>query len=285
MADMFDDMHMDNDKGQQVKSNEITGERFQFHSLPKEFQDWHNNYYILEKQGEIDKNSVSKAILNGYMWQTITDGTNYGIATAIATIAAIIKWKLTGGVLGFLFSAIFFYPFLLFVAYHFIFYAMIRAQVIGPVTKGSANVTTYTFYTTFFGLYLSIIAVFIFMIALAKDIVLFLFMLIVELHMKTINGQQLNAIQQYFEDFFIWLHNFIIEVFIIQPDNFFESIYFMTILMTLSSIGIFFFFEKQNFKKREKDIQEELAKHKLAQGYPIETAQKIMTEWREQNGM
>jgi len=284
MADMFDDMVMDNDKGQQVKSNEITGERFQFHSLPKEFQDWHNNYYILEKQGEIDKNSVSKAILNGYMWKTVADGTAYGMATSIATMGAIIKWKLTGGVLGFLFSAIFYYPFLLFVAYHFIFYAMIRAQVIGPVTQGSANVTTYTFYTTFFGIFLSLMAVFIFLIALAKDIIIFLFMIITELHNKSSEGQ-LNAIQQHTEDFLIWLHNFIVEVFITTPTNFTESIYFMTFIFVISTLVIIYFFEVKNYKMRQVDIQNELEKHKLSQGYPIEAAQKIMTEWRKENGM
>ena len=87
MADIFDDMSFDGDKGQKVKSNEITGDRFQFHSLPKEFQDWHNNYFLLEKEsmGTVDKNVVSKAILNGYMWKTIADGSAYGIAAVFTS--------------------------------------------------------------------------------------------------------------------------------------------------------------------------------------------------------
>ena len=281
MSDLMDDMTIDKDKGQQVKSNEITGDRFQFHSLPKEFQDWHNNYYILEKQGAIDINSVSKAILNGYMWKTVTDGTSYGIATAIAAISAVIKWKLTGGLGGFLFSAMFFYPFLLFVAYHFIFYAIIRAQVIGPVTKNSANVSAYTFYTTFSGVFLSLIIAFVFFISIAKDIALLIFMLLKQIHFS---GDNYSGYKESIENFFIWLHNFIVEVFI-STGPISESIYFYTFIIATTSILLIFLFERRTFLDKNKEIESEVEKTKLEQGYPIEAAQKIMTEWREENGI
>ena len=279
--EIFDDITMDTDKGQQVKSNEITGERFQFHSLPKEFQDWHNNYYILEKQGAIDKNSVSKAILNGYMWETVSDGTVYGMATTIAAISAIVKWKLTGGLGGFMFSAVFFYPFMFFVAYHFIFYSMIRAQVVGPVTKSSANVTTYTFYTTFFGIYLSLMAAFLFLIAISKDLVILIFMFIKQIHG---NGDGPTGFRASLEDSLIWFHNLIVEVFV-STGPILESVYFMTMVILLSSILLIFLFENKNYLERSEDIKNEVIKTKLEQGYPIEAAQDLITDWRKENGM
>ena len=80
MADIFEDAEREQ-RSQKIKSNEITGERYAFHSLPKELQDMSNVYYIQEKegQGSIDKNAISKANLNGYMWMCIADGTSYGL--------------------------------------------------------------------------------------------------------------------------------------------------------------------------------------------------------------
>lgn len=281
MSDIFDDMTMESDKGQKVKSNEITGDRFQFHSLPKEFQDWHNVYYILEKEGGLDKNIVSKAILNGYMWKTIGDGSAYGIGAAIATISAVVKWKLTPGIAGFLFTAVFYFPFMFFIAYHFIFYAMIRAQVVGTVTKESANATTYTFYATFFGVYLSLMAAFVFIIAIARDILILIFTLIHKIHGNNGNPDSYMASV---ENGLIWTHNKIVDLFI-TSGPLMDNIYFLSFLAVLSSILMIYWFENKYYKQHVGDIEKEVQKAKNSQGYPIESAQRLITDWRSRNGM
>lgn len=281
MADIFDDMTMDSDKAQKVKSNEISGDRFQFHSLPKEFQDWHNVYYMLEKdgQGALDKNAVSKAILNGYMWKTIGDGSAYGIAAAITSISAAIKWKMTYGILGFVFAFIFFLPIMIFISYHFIFYAIIRAQVVGPVTKQAANATTYTFYATFFGVYLSLMAAFVFLIAIAKDLLVLLFMIIHDMSKKNPTGYMADV-----ENGMIWLHNKVVDLFI-TSGPLFDNIYFLTFIIVIFSIVLFYWFELKHYNPNKIDITNEMLKTKNKQAYPIETAQRIMSEWRKRNGM
>lgn len=283
MADMFDDMAVDKDHGQQVKSNEITGERFQFHSLPKEYQDWHNNYYLIEKQGPIDNNAVSKAILNGYGWKTVGDAGFYGMLATVSTVSAILKWKLAGGVFGFFISALFFLPVMIYVAFHFAYYAMIRAQIIGPVTRNSANATTFTFYITFFGSYLSLMAMFIFFIFIAEDVLILLFMLIKSMDISIASGGA-NIIVTWTYNFLIWFHNFVVEI-ISGDGSLFQSIYVLTFLLTGFSIAMIYFIEKKYFEAHSLDIQNDVKKTRNGQLYPIESAQEAMKAWRLKHGV
>jgi len=276
--EIINDIQADQGK-QQIKSNEITGDRYPIHSLPKEFQDWHNNYYIMEKQGDIDKNVVSTANLNGYMWLALGDGSKYGMAIFFITISAIIKIKLLGS----FFLVLFLYmPILIYICYHFIFYAMIRAQIVGIVTKASANVTTFTFYTTFFGIYFSLMCVFVFILAISKDLSMFLFMTI-----KGINDNidPSDSIMLFVENKLIFIHNILVEVSAINGVSLMDNTYFITLLFFLLSVLSVYIFESRSYKSRKLDIEKEIAKTKLEQGFPIETAQSLMTDWRKRNGM
>lgn len=279
MADIFDDIDRQEDKTQKIKSNEITGDRYFFHSLPKEFQDMGNVYYIQEKaaQGTIDKNAISKANFNGYMWLSIKDGTAYGIYITIAAIFAVIKWKLSEGWLGFFLSAIIYIPLLVFIGYHLIYYAIIRSQVIGPVTKAIANFTSYTFYITFLGIFLSLMIVFVFCVSFMEDIVLLLFKIITQLSGSVLS----DGWQATLTNGLIWFHNKLVEIFINSNNGLWGNIYFITFITVVGTLGFLYAFERSHYKPNKEDIQEQYEFTGLSQGYPIELAQKLMKRWRE----
>lgn len=283
MADMFDEMVIDKEPGQTVKSNEITGKRFLYHSLPKEYQDWHNNYYIIEKQGPIDNNAVSKAILNGYKWETIKDASFYATLATVTTISAVLKMKIATGLLGFFISAIFFFPVMIYIAFHFAFYAMIRAQVIGPVTRDSAKATTFMFYSTFFGIYISLIVVFVFLMMIAEDLLVLLFMFIKSMDDMIVQGDA-STIVVWTYNFLIWFHNFIVEV-IDGNGSIYSSIYFTTFVTTSLALYMFYYIENKYYETHSVDIQNDVKRTKDGQKYPIEAAQHKMKEWRAENGV
>ena len=278
MADFFDDVDRQQDKTQKIKSNEITGDRYFFHSLPKEFQDMGNVYYVQEKaaQGTIDKNAISKANFNGYMWLAIGDGTAYGIYVTIAAIFAVIKWKLSEGFLGFVISGIIYIPILFFIGYHLIYYAIIRSQIIGPITQAIANFTSYTFYITFVGVFLSLMVVFVFLISFMEDLVLLLFELTAQMSATVLEGTW----QAKFLNVLIWLHNKLVEIFINSNNGLFGNIYVITAVTVVGSLLFLYWFEYSHYKPNHDDIQEQYALTGLSQGYPIELAQRITKKWR-----
>ena len=276
MADVMDDIFSGEDKGQTVKSNEITGDRFPFHSLPKEFQDWHNVYYILEKQSPLDRNAVSKAIYNGYMWKTIMDGSAYGIAMVTTIIAFSIKVKIEFTLLWFLISLLISAISLSWIAYHFIFYAMIRSQVVGEVTKQSAGCTTYTFYNTFFGVTTSVIIAFIFGVYIFHSMLPLFYELIVNLYYKY---PETIGFMQNVKEVLVFIHN-VISRMISTDGNIFNNIYVIIIAATAFSYGVIFLTERFVYTRRKEEIEFEVEKTKQEQGYAIETAQRLMKKWR-----
>lgn len=276
MADIIDDMFDSGDKGQTVKSNEITGERFPFHSLPKEFQDWHNVYYILEKQSPLDKNSVSKAIYNGYMWKTIMDGTLYATLMVITIIGFAIKVKIEFNILWLLVSLLISAISLSWIAYHFIFYAMIRSQVVGDVTRSSAKYTTFTFYNTFFGITVAMVVMFLFCIYFLQSILPLFFELVANVYYKY---PETYGIMQNVKDALIFIHNILSDM-ISTNGSLFNNIYFITIVATIVSFFVIFIVERKVYTKRKKEIDFEVEKTKQEQGYAIETAQRIMKQFR-----
>jgi len=282
MGDIFDDMQYDSDQGQKVKSNEITGDRFQFHSLPKEFQDWHNNYYIIEKNGNIDINSISKAILNGYMWESISDGTLYGISMFFIIISAALKLALTFSIPSIIITMLLFVPVLIYVAYHFKFYANIRAQIIGPVTQASANVTAYTFYSTFGAVLFSLILAALFILFFAQDILQELFKFIVQFNLE--HGNDMGKVDSTIFDSLVWLHNIIVDL-IYNEGPWFGNPYFLIVLFGLMSGITIFFFEIKEYKSHRDVILNSIEEFENESGYQIETSKKIMDKWREEHGI
>lgn len=282
MSDIFEDMQYESDKGQKVKSNEITGDRFQFHSLPKEFQDWHNNYYIIEKNGNIDVNSISKAILNGYMWETISDGSIYAISMFFIILSAALKLALTFSVPSVIITLLLFIPLLIYVAYHFKFYANIRAQIIGPVTQASANVTSFTFYSTFGAVLSSLVIAALFMIYFAQSILQGLFSVIIQFNLS--NGQDMGKVDATIMDFLIWFHNIIVDL-IYNNGPWYSNPYFLIVFFSLLSVITIVFFEVKEYQLHRDTIVNSVEEFENEAGYPIEVAKKIMDRWREENGI
>lgn len=281
MADFLDDMDRRENDSQKIKSNEITGKRYPFHSLPKELQDMGNVYYVQEKeaQGTVDKNIISKSNLNGYMWMCIKDGTKYGMLMTLVALSFIIKWKLAPNLIGFLVGMLFFAPITVYIAYHLVYYAIIRAQVIGPVTKAIANFTTYTYYMTFFGVFISTMIMFLFTIMMIKEILLLIFTLITHVYVTLEPG----GYGQKALDCLIWLHNKLVEI-AYSDGTLFNNIYTLSFLTIGGSIAFFYFFENSNYKIHRVDIEREYEATKINLGYPIEGSQKMIKIWRDSVG-
>lgn len=279
----MDDIFAEGDKkGQSMKASEITGERFLFHSLPKEFQDWHTTYFILEQRGELDANVVSKAVLNGYMWQVISDGALYGITTAFALIAFIVHAKMEPSFFGFIIALIVYSPWLFYTIYHFRFYALIRAQEVGAVTREGIKNTSIMFYQTFTAILVSIVIAFISIITFLDSITELLASLATDL--KNAN----DSVSVSARETFIFLHNSLSTV-LQQPTGFFERIMFNEWFCGLLGLGItlstIYFFEKESYEKHKEKMDIEIKKSKTASGYPIESALDCLWKWRKDNGV
>lgn len=277
MSDTMDDIFSDKDKGQTVKSNEITGDRFPFHSLPKEFQDWHNVYYILEKQSPLDKNAVSRAIYNGYMWKTILDASLYAILMTTTILGFAVKFKIEFNLIWFLISFFIASATLSWIAYHFIFYAMIRSQIVGEVTALSAKYTTFTFYSSFFGITTSLIIMFLYAVYFFQASLSSYFELVANIYYKYPENY---GIMQNVKEILIFIHNLLARL-ISSEGNIFDNLYLITIMAMLTSYGVIYIVETATYRKRKKEIDFEVEKTKQAQGYAVETSQRIMEQWRK----
>jgi len=282
--DMLDDLSYDGDKAQKMRTDEISGDRYQFHSLPKEFQDWHNIFYQLEiADPNINTSAITKANLNAYMWLSIADATYYGMAMTFALLFSVIKLKIAFSLAGFLVSMLFFAPVLLYVGYHFVFYAVIRAQIVGALTSASSQSTTMTFYTTFYGILVSITAAFLFMVLFARDMLVF-----VALWIKSINGPTdipLDGYSGYGLDSLIFIHNIIVQLIGSSEDPFYNNIFFITIVFLSITVGIVFLIENRAYKQHKEEVDQEVYTNRKRQGYPIQHAQRLISEWREKHGI
>jgi hypothetical protein len=280
-TEVIDDILVNDDDGQKIKTNEITGKRYQFHSLPKEFQDWHNLYYILEKQGEVDRNIVAEANLNAYFWMSLFDATKYALFLSGFAIFAILKWVVTNSILGLIFALLTFTPILIFVGYHFIFYMLIKAQVVGPVTKKLAKNTADTFLNVFFAVYFSILIGFVFVFYFLDSLMPLFFHFIANLYKYVYIHDYFNSIQGIILKYLIEFHNGL--VYLINTKNLLKNIYLYSLIIFLISILIIGYIAAKAYYKHRKNILMEVKREQLKQGYPIEIAQSIITEWRKKH--
>ncbi len=122
-------------------------------------------------------------------------------------------------------------------------------------------------------------AAFVFLIAIAKDLLVLLFMIIHDMSKKNPTGYMADV-----ENGMIWLHNKVVDLFI-TSGPLFDNIYFLTFIIVIFSIVLFYWFELKHYNPNKIDITNEMLKTKNKQAYPIETAQRIMSEWRKRNGM
>lgn len=287
MADsVFDEMMGDNDKGQSLKASEITGDRFPFHSLPKEFQDWHTNYFIMEQRAPLDSNIVSKAVLNGYMWKVIYDGSIFGLSTSIFIIFSVIKLKLAPNMWGLFISLLIYLPWLAYAIYHFKFYAYIRAQVVGPVTKNAKETIVDFFLSTYVMTIAAILIAFTVVLSFLHDIADLLAKLVNEMDA---NPDGLNAtLTGPVKSAFISIHNNI-AVLLNEPEDTFGQLLFNEYLTTgfllALSIWAIYYFEKNWYDTHKEGVDLDVKKAKVQSGYPIEAALDCLWEWRKRNGV
>lgn len=286
MADMFDEIMEGKSKdGQSMKATEITGERFLFHSLPKEFQDWHTTYFILEQRGDLDSNIVSKAVLNGYMWKTFADASLYGFVTGLALIAAIVKLKFSPTIWGFLISLLIYLPWLIYTIYHFSFYAYIRAQVVGPVTESGMKNTSLTFYSTFSAIVASMLLAGVVSISFLDSIHELIGALI---HASKGDGINIFGYVFHIKGSLAAMHGTITEL-LTPRDTILGYLlgneWIVGIMFGGLTFSTIYFFEKDRFEKHKVKMDLEVRKTKASSGYPIESALECLWEWRKKHGI
>ena len=269
------------DNAQSIRQDEINGKQHQFHSLPKEFQGWHNTQYMMEKKVFIDESTVPESLLNGYMWKAIGDGSTFGITTFLTIGFSIIKLKLAPNFWGLFIALIVFMPWLAYVVYHIIFYAKIRAQVVGRVTQNGYKYTSKIYYETFYSIVVSLCIALLFIFSILDDIVVVLRDMIVALNPEGIY-------EGYLKTFLIWIYNFFIDL-LTEPDDLFGKILFNTYFSTFIFLGMTLYipyvFEKQIYNERKKVVDQEIENEEELAGYPIENAMRKLTEWRETNNV
>jgi len=286
MAEVFDEMITGEDNGQSMKASEITGDRFPFHSLPKEFQDWHTTYFIMEQRAPLDSNIVSKAVLNGYMWKSVYDATFYAIMTAIFIIFSVIKLKLSPNVWGLLISMSIYLPWLAYLIYHFKFYAFIEAQVVGPVTK-SAKVHIVDFYnSTFILVLIALLAAAAVVMSLLTDIADLMARLVNEIDSKS--GDPFTSIaDESTRSIFVSIHNFIADILNGPEDTFGQILfneYLMVVFILVVTIALIIYFYKFWKALHMETLEDDIKLAKIQSGYPIEAALDCLWEWREKSG-
>ena len=136
-------------EGAKAKQRDITGDHYTFHSLPKEFQVWHNTHYILEKKSNLDRSTVPASLYNAYMWLAINDASKYAMSAFMFIFGFSIFTVYTHSFSSFLISVGVLSVWTLYASYHFLFYAKIAAQDVGPVTKKAVAYTSGRFNSVF----------------------------------------------------------------------------------------------------------------------------------------
>ena len=280
MADsILDDLlSLDNNRSQAIKTNEITGNRFIFHSLPKEFQDWNNIYYVVEKESNIDKRSVSDANLNGYMWKAIFDGAEYGIALFFGVMWAAVKIKLTyGSTLSALFSLAVFFIITVYVAYHGVFYSLIKAQIVGPVTKRNALYTVKHYTSSFWGVFSSLLVAFAFTLYTLYTLLPLFAYFIYQYDQEYNNGD--DSLFLWFEKFLIVLHNGIVKLGV-SGEGLLNNVYILLAVLGILASLIVYYTSYVFYRKFRKEVEAEVVKANRKFYYPIQVAQRVMKEWK-----
>lgn len=280
----LDELLNSKEKSANVRPDEITGHQHAFHSLPKEFQAWHNTQYITEKKTTIDESTVPDSLLNAYMWKSIYDASKFAIPTVIGIFFSVIKLKLSPNFLGILAGLTFYLPWLLYTAYHFFFYAKIKAQVVGPVTKKSAKYTADTYYSTFYGVIISLIVAGLYTFYALKDIAYSLYNFILNMDTKP------GLINDLSKDYSIKLYNLLVDL-LEKPKNatwseaLMSNIYVTTITYTLFTVLFLFLVERAIYKNRREIVDKEIEQEELQRGFALDTAMLKADKWRKENGV
>lgn len=284
MSDLFEDIANDSDHKQnvQMKSGEITGDQHLFHSLPKEFQQWHSVHYILEKEGDLDTNTIAKAQLNAYSWKIIFNATGYALSAFFLIISTVLIEKLVNNSIFTMLDMIFFFVSAIYIAYQFEFFGMIRAQVIGQLTERSSKATSILYYNTFFSTLIALLLTFIFLLIFSESILELIFTIIVDTNLQY--GQDMPKTVEFFYNFGINFHNSIVTI-LFNNGPIYNNVFILTLGLTLFLFFSIFMVERKAFNRTRQEIIHNVSDHTLESGYPIEKSQKVITTWRSKHGM
>jgi len=283
MSDFIEDMSEDHSKENvQMKTGEITGDQHLFHSLPKEFQQWHTTNYLIEKEGQVDTNLITKSLLNAYAWKVILNATGYAISTFILIVVTLFSEKFFESVPITILHSFFFLGSAIYIAYQFYFFGVIRAQVIGPLTEKTANVTSFLYYQTYFATFISLIIMLLFIFLFGEDILELIFTILATV--KYSSGGHMDMVTSFFFNFGVQFHNIFSRI-LYSESSYFYNIYFLTILYTFIIVIFIYVVEKMGYNNQRHEIIESMSDFKLNSGYPIEKSQMVIKTWREKHGM
>lgn len=277
MSDIFTEGEQTKKENVRMKSGEITGDQHLFHSLPKEFQTWHTVHYMLEREGDVDSNTIANATLNAYMWKTLFDGTSYGLMGILLVISTISIERLLMTIDSSILSSIHWIYFLgisIYMAYHFVFYGMIRAQVIGKLTEQAAKNTSIMFYQTSSAVFVSLIIAFLFTVSIGEDVQRIIFLSIIH-YGESGFGTSILVI----------IHNIINWFIYFKEDSLISNIYIWTVLFSAILVFFCWFVERHAYKKIRSEVIDAMSKAALEAKFPIEKSQSVMKAWRKKHGV
>ena len=284
---MADDFFEDSAKENvELRSGEITGHKEVFHSLPKEFQNWHNTLYIQEKEGSVDTHAVPEATLNAHMWKAIFEASGYAVFH-FGVLVTIGSWILHfSSWLVFILGFIIFLGFAVYAAFHFYFFGIIRAQIVGPLTKSSAMHTAGIYNRTFFMTYASLFIMVFFTITFMDSVTDFLFRLIVMFDFYIQKGIESGQPVFWYEivlNILIVVHNFMVETY--YGRSWFFNPYTILFLFTFIQIALILIVERMGYNYEFKKVIASMYQSAIQRMYPIEKAQRTIAKWRSAHGM
>jgi len=284
MSDLFEEAVGDNSKENvQMKSGEITGDQHLFHSLPKEFQVWHTTYYILEKEGDLDRNTIPKSQLNAYLWKILLNSTFYAFVTFLIIMHVVVVERMSNSIFITGIDLLLFFGASLYIAYQFYFFGVISAQVIGPITEEAHKNTSKAYINTYISTLFALIIMVLFTLSVNETLLELLFRIIYILHLKYQDSSMPYLTELLFNTL-IYIHNFIV-VAVYNYNNFFTNVYVMIILLTLFQLGLIYIVFNLAFRSTRKEIIYEVSKDKLNKKFPIEKSQMVITAWRNKHGI
>jgi len=266
-----------------VKTTEINGKQYTFHSIPREIENATNSYYIMEKKNsKLEESIISKAFLYDIRLFVIKDAINFVLLLTLFLVSFSFKYyfgtlleedkfsvflQLSTIIPFFLYIGM-----LIYTASHMKQYALIESHSIGIVTEKIKSYTSDVFFSTFF----------YFFILLQVAILIFF--------------SVLHSMLPIFESAYTWLQNenivnvfgngpsSFIEVFIIVIKNginlnsfydFIYSFYFIHIILTIFSIFFLLIIKEKNYLIFRKQSEKEFFNDQMDKGYAFDKAMMI----------
>jgi len=285
MGNFMDSMFGDDKRKQnvQMKTGEITGQLHMFHSLPKEFQTWHTTYYLLEKDGNLNSNSVSKGQLNAYMWKIVMNATNYAMWSFLLILHVIFVERFFDNIFITIIDLGIFLGAALYIAYQFYFFGIIAGQKVGTMTAEMVEQTSYVYYRTYGGVLVALIFMLLFFASFGESIAALLFELIATVELSY-TGQTMPLEIEALFSMGIGVHNFIIAALYTEGSTW-SDFYTLTFLLTGVLAILIVLIERMGFRTTRRQVLDDIRQDRLNRLFPIERAQQIATEWRRDHGM